>query len=63
MSEWINVYDRLPDDNAGEVLVYARYYLINIAKHEGDGRWTSRGFAMPDVTHWMPLPEPPEREG
>lgn len=66
MSEWISTKDRLPDEDK-EVLV-AYWFLPN----NGDPSWiieTGRYLAGKwvqlegyDVTHWMPLPEPPKEE-
>ena len=62
MSEWIHVNERLPETNE-RVLVYlkekvSRYTQIDtdrvIAKKAGWVRWGD------EVTHWMPLPEPPK---
>lgn len=67
MSEWISVKDRMPE-------TYGRYlvHVEDIAGHEpqesceyieyywGNGRFT--GWEIFRVTHWMPLPEPPESE-
>lgn len=61
MAEWIDVNERLPERGV-RVLVYlkekvGRYTRIDtdrvIAKNVGWVRWGE------DVTHWMPLPEPP----
>jgi len=59
MSEWISVKDRLPGDYAVLVSGGVAYYA--------DGVWyTVTGFTYPgvpirwEVTHWMPLPEPPK---
>lgn len=62
---WINVKDRLPDDdgevlavNDGEVLIanYLDGWFHYIEDEDGD--------MIPsddiDVSYWMPLPEPPE---
>ena len=67
MSEWTSVDNNLPDDDT-EVMVC----------REGNGFWwgvitkESNGYfyvrhgdsfkAVYDVTHWMPLPEPPKEK-
>ncbi len=63
MSEWISVNDRLPEimarvllhdkDGFGTVtgrLQTAGWYLENVSHH------------YCNITHWMPLPEPPKTE-
>ena len=72
---WISIKDRLPE-NDGWYLVFApgywgnsRIYGLdgmaysnfkhNYKEHWGIERGTSRGWAG-IITHWMPLPEPPE---
>lgn len=69
MCNWISVKDRLPDA-FDDVLVYFNGF-ISIAWRETEERkngivgwhWTSQ-MSYPEslvyVTHWMPLPEPPE---
>jgi hypothetical protein len=64
-SDWISVKDRLPDDVKDVIvcdefgLVYPAYY------YTFDGCWMY-SFAAErcehKITHWMPLPEPPESE-
>ena len=60
-SEWISVEERLPEESA--------CYLVNIVDHFGLDfvtftHYTKRyGWGVPDVTHWMPLPEPPMMKG
>lgn len=66
MSEWIGVKKQLPDKGKN-VLVYATAKYINGEKisidrlEEGEKHpiwmYTHGWF---EVTHWMPLPEPPE---
>ena len=71
-NEWISVEDRLPTDNE-EYLVWPLPDLeMNIRTAEfqhWDKRWTQERYDgygwdnfYPDVTHWMPLPEPPGTE-
>ena len=61
MSEWISVEDRLPEHNQ-IVLVFNKNWLLknmstDLFLEKGGRKW----FLMyRDVTHWMPLPEPPE---
>ncbi len=69
MSEWISVEDRLPD--IGEFVLVA-FVLDGIhrrvptsARYEGRLRWLittwrHSGGTFEDITHWMPLPNPPE---
>lgn len=61
---WISVKDRLPDDRGKQYLVYdmdegdcavARYY-----NDTGNWSFIDDFWAGQWVTHWMPLPEPPE---
>lgn len=60
-SEWISVEERLPDREGTYLVctfkgerkfgVYGRYCVCDEPQFEYD------------VTHWMPLPEPPEMKG
>ena len=60
-SEWISVDERLPDKGT--------WCLVNIINHFGLDFVTfthytkGYGWAIPDVTHWMPLPEAPKMKG
>lgn len=64
MSEWISVKDRLPL-KGNPVIVFSRYWSANpfIARLR-HGEWEGESIlSRPDsVTHWMPLPAPPDRE-
>lgn len=68
--EWISVEDRLPD-NSVEVLIWALVggYLSGCRRWEArrgyysttyEPCWCLRNGMTTDVTHWMPLPAPPE---
>ena len=55
VQEWIPVKDRLPD--VGKfVLIYNEINGVRLDYHDG------ATFGYYDVTHWMPLPEPPKGE-
>jgi len=63
---WIPVSESLPD--SGELCLCAKQRgrygqsAVVIAQHQGDGRWSSMGLGGVSVTHWMPLPKPPEND-
>lgn len=59
MDKWISAKDRLPEEDV-RVLVYlksTRSYTKIDTDRLLDGIWVRWG---KDVTHWMPLPEPPK---
>ena len=55
-NEWVAVEERLPEPTYC-VLVYTTDYSIEVDALDSDGEWMSY-----EVTHWMPLPEPPAKE-
>ncbi len=64
---WISVKDRLPE-KSGDVLVCSRGYCLPVTYSQ---RWKAFNasdyddgtkHAINSVTHWMPLPEPPEED-
>ncbi len=64
--EWISVEERLPETD-GEYLTFNGliYYLLNF--NASLRLWNvsndNVSTAIRDVTHWMPLPEPPKMKG
>lgn len=74
--QWISVKERLPSDSVGWVTVYgcilSRWSVQPGFYDKNNNEWVSRfigrymdddGYApFEDVTHWMPLPEPPKEE-
>lgn len=64
--KWIPVTERLPEDD-GEVLCINDYhfYIVGWLYCDDVGNYIceSDNEIMYDVTHWMPLPQPPESEG
>lgn len=72
MGEWISVKDRVPE-NGQEVLASGLNYNEGPARHYGVLKYNSGEFAFIDdengiydvweyITHWMSLPEPPNKE-
>ena len=64
---WISVEDRLPEDNV-EVMVNRKdngFWWGVISKANGlfFVRFGNDWMDVSDVTHWMPLPEPPDEGG
>ena len=71
--KWISVEERLPDmtpiyrdgpRSSGLVITFNRYY-VSVGKLEETfakrkARWIDRFDRSAVVTHWMPLPDPPE---
>lgn len=58
-SEWISVTERLPE-KTGTYLVYTKKGHIEIDIFDVGYYWVE----LEDcVTHWMPMPQPPEMKG
>jgi hypothetical protein len=74
MSEWISVRDRMPEEPGAYLVALVTYrqerYLA--VAYPRDGWWDVAGWCREykhrdgvhnfDVTHWMPLPEPPKED-
>lgn len=65
MPRWIPVTERLPEAG-NHVLVYAGFFQpfneVSYIDAEGKWRFAYDDTEVPIVTHWMPLPTPPEEE-
>ena len=63
MTEWIKVSDQLPTEN-GTYLVVGKSKTPHTAHFYKDrtiyGKFFPAHFSNRYVTHWMPLPQPPE---
>lgn len=68
-TRWIPVTERLPEVwHNGETaelvnyMIYSPYFGVDIGNYHAKARtWLCMGLPI-TVTHWMPLPEPPEVE-
>ena len=65
VQEWISVKDSLPEDSV-EVNLHTRSGVVGTGFYDKQTKsWVqccSGGSLVVDVTHWMPLPEPPKGE-
>lgn len=59
--EWISVKDRRPEPSE-DVIVHYERGRIAIGVMYYDGEFCFEGL-YGAVTHWMPIPAPPEKEG
>jgi hypothetical protein len=55
---WISIEERLPELGV-DAMVIDRGELKIAWRRTQDGEWSSFS-ALNKITHWMPLPEPPE---
>ena len=62
-NQWIPVTERLPEEWV-TVLVNTKFGFIATAYIDITGKWriaeTREFMERRDITHWMPLPEPPK---
>lgn len=64
MNNWISIQENLPKTNDSFLVVYRGQILIRMWNpdevcwddEDGDDYWKD----VNDVSHWMPLPEPPK---
>lgn len=55
---WVSVTEALPEgDEIVLVATKSRFLAVRLGQIAGYGLWSH-----PDVTHWKPLPKPPEGE-
>lgn len=64
VQEWISVEDRLPEEKVNCIVHYKHaycdnddYWAIGICFYDGEKFQIGLAYK---VTHWMPMPEPPE---
>lgn len=65
-SEWISVTERMPKPNKLVLCIWERVdgpVNYGFARYQRENVWYVSNEGMPKVTHWMPLPEPPEMKG
>lgn len=62
-SPWHRVEDWLPDDSR-DVIIFTASRIVGVGSFIRPNwyQWYSGGGLPVDVTHWMPLPEPPKED-
>ena len=60
MGEWISVKDRLPDDPTEYIVMISGATIPTTLLFNGVEWYDFREDEFYPVTHWMPLPLPPE---
>lgn len=61
-AEWISVAERLPDEN-GRFLTVDEKGDMMVCYWEEHFGWFAMVCNKNAITHWMPLPEPPDMKG
>lgn len=61
MGNWISVKDRLPEQDV-KVITYSETFGLNFGHLGIDKVWFVSGYYAKNVTHWQPLPEPPNED-
>ena len=64
--KWNEIKDRPPDDELKKYLVAfpsSGSYVIDIGFYNGEFGFMLSHWIESDITHWMPLPEPPKYDG
>ena len=64
--EWIKCSEQMPDAERKEILLFY-FGMIELGKYNEITNefmlpFSVRAIPKNDVTHWMPLPQPPETE-
>lgn len=60
---WIPVTERLPEKDGTFITAYSKGGVSQnwyMTFHHGGGKWYQNSEDTGEVTHWMPLPEPPK---
>ncbi len=61
--QWISVKDRLPEIDTYVIWVTESGFMFIKEIDKDDGAWWKEKTAYSgNITHWMPLPEPPKGE-
>lgn len=65
LPKWIPVTERLPEKDGAFITAYSKGGVSQnwyMTFHHGGGKWYQNSEDTGEVTHWMPLPEPPKED-
>ena len=64
-NEWVSVEERLPENNAQVLMWSAKWKIAEAGSYYNQDFWVyseiGDGYIADKITHWMPLPAPPDR--
>ena len=64
-NEWVSVEERLPEGHAQVLMWSAKWNIAEAGSYYNKHFWVyseiGDGYIADNITHWMPLPEPPDR--
>lgn len=65
-NEWVSVEEKLPEDNTQVLMWSARWKIAEAGSYYNQHFWVyseiGDGYIADNITHWMPLPAPPDKE-
>ena len=65
-NEWVSVEEKLPENNTQVLMWSARWKIAEAESYYNKHFWVyseiGDGYIADNITHWMSLPEPPEKE-
>lgn len=65
-NEWASVKEKLPEGHAQVLMWSARWKIAEAGNYYNKHFWVyseiGDGYIAEDITYWMPLPTPPEKE-
>ena len=65
-NEWVSVEDRLPENNAEVLMWRKKWKIAEAGTYRNACFWVydaiGDSYKADDITYWMPLPAPPEKE-
>ena len=64
-NKWVIVEERLPENNTQVLMWSARWKIAEAGSYYNKHFWVyseiGDGYIADNITHWMPLPAPPDR--